>query len=82
MTGKPNKNLPMDLQSLARGYTETVIKTLGGIASNGESESARVAACAQLLDRGWGKSPQPVTGKDGVEPIEVLVRTIIGERGK
>ena len=75
--GKPKRRLPIDVQSLARGYTKTVIKTLGGIAETGESEAARVAACDSLLDRGWGKSPQPVTGRDGEEPIEVIVRTII-----
>ena len=77
MTGKPNKNLPIELQSLARGYTETVIKTLGGIAQTGESEAARVAACNSLLGRGWGKPAQPVTGKNGEEDIQVTIRTII-----
>jgi hypothetical protein len=79
---KPNKKLPIDLQSLARSYTKMSIDVLSGIAQAGESESARVTACGMLLDRGWGKSPQPVTGRNGEEPIEVTIRTIIGERGK
>ena len=33
MTGKPNRNLPMEVQSLARAYTERAIKILGGIAA-------------------------------------------------
>jgi hypothetical protein len=70
------------VQSLARAYTKLSIRTLGGIANAGESEAARVAACNSLLDRGWGKPAQPVTGKDGVEPIEVTIRTIIGAREK
>ena len=65
------------LRSMARGYTEIAIKTLGGIASNGESDAARVSACAQLLDRGWGRAAQPITGKDGEEDIRVTIRTII-----
>ena len=77
MTGKPNKNIPIEVQSLARAYTKLAINTLSGIAGEGQSEAARVAAAGMLLDRGWGKSPQPVTGKDGEEPIEVIVRTII-----
>lgn len=70
----------MDLQALARGYTEIAIKTLGGIATSGQNESARVSAAAQLLDRGWGRPAQPITGKDGVEDIQVTIRTIIGEK--
>lgn len=77
---KPSKKLPLDVQSLARSYTKLSIETLGGIANAGESEAARVAACNSLLDRGWGKPAQPVTGKDGVEDIQVTIRTIIGER--
>jgi hypothetical protein len=59
-----------------------VIKQLGDIAQNGESEAARVSACAQLLDRGWGKAAQPITGAGGVEPIEVTIRTIIEGKKK
>jgi hypothetical protein len=54
----PKKKLPINLESLARSYTETAIQTLGGIASNGESEAARVSASIALLDRGWGKPKQ------------------------
>lgn len=76
MTGKPNKNIPIEVQSLARSYTKLSIETLGGIAGAGTNESARVAACGMLLDRGWGKPNQPVTGKDG-DDIRVVIRTII-----
>lgn len=31
------------------------VKVLAGIAENGTSEPARVAAAVALLDRGWGK---------------------------
>jgi hypothetical protein len=66
-----------ELQSMARAYTDTVLNTLGGIASNGTSEAARVSACAELLNRGWGRPAQPVTGKDGAEDIKVTIRTIV-----
>jgi len=74
---KPSRKLPIDVQSLARSYTKLSIETLGGIANASESDSARVAACIQLLDRGWGKPAQPVTGKNGEEDIQVVIRTII-----
>lgn len=64
---------------MARAYTEAAINSLGGIATNGESESARVAAAVALLDRGWNKPASSVehTGKDGQEDIRVTIRTII-----
>jgi hypothetical protein len=76
-TPKRKSAADLDVRSLARGYTDLSIKTLGGIAQNGTSDAARVAACAQLLDRGWGKAAQPVTGAGG-EDIQVTIRTIIG----
>jgi hypothetical protein len=61
---------------LARGYTNVCIKTLGGIATSGESEQARIQAAAILLDRGWGKAAQPVTGEGGEGAIEIIIRNI------
>lgn len=66
----------MDLKSLARAYTQLSIQTLGGVAQNGDTDAARVSACRELLDRGWGKANQPVTGEDG-GPIEFTIRTIV-----
>ena len=62
---------------MARGHTELCIKVLAGIAQNGDSESARVAAAGILLDRGWGKAPQTHTGTDGEGEINVVIRHII-----
>jgi hypothetical protein len=55
-----------DIRSLARSYTEMAVQSLAGIAQNGQSESARVAACEALLSRGWGKPAQPIeNGENG-----------------
>ena len=44
------------IESLARSYTDTAIKTLAGIIrSETAPPMARVAACKVMLDRGWGK---------------------------
>ena len=51
----PKKKLPDDVRSLARAYTHMGVKVLAGIAENGTSEPARVAAAVALLDHGWGK---------------------------
>ena len=45
-------------------YCVVGIQTLAGIARNSTSDAARVSAAQALLDRGWGKAPQPHTGED------------------
>ena len=70
---------PADLRSLARAHTELGIQTLAGIARNSTSDTARVQAVGMLLDRGWGKAPQPHTGEDG-DIIHVVIRDIAEER--
>jgi hypothetical protein len=42
--------------------------------------AARTHAATALLDRGWGKAIQPVSGEDG-KAIEILVRTIVDGKG-
>lgn len=72
----------IDVRSLARGYTDMAIRQLAGIAQNGEKEASRVAACDILLNRGWGKAAQPLTGANGAEDIQVTIRTIIEGKKK
>lgn len=74
--GTPKKKLPLDLKSLARSYTEIAVKTLGGIAQNGESEAARVGAAVALLDRGWGKPNQPHDAKIDGE-LRITIRKMM-----
>jgi hypothetical protein len=74
----PKKKLPINLESLARSYTETAIQTLGGIASNGESEAARVSASIALLDRGWGKPKQDNNHTLGGE-VRVVLRKMLSD---
>jgi hypothetical protein len=69
-----------DIRSLARSYTEMAIQALAGVAQNGQSESAKVAAAEALLSRGWGKPAQPLVGGDDDDPairFQQIVRTIV-----
>ena len=54
-----------------------MIQRLAGIVDSSQDENAVVRAGAQLLDRGYGRAPQPITGKDGVDDIRVTIRTIL-----
>ena len=54
-----------DIRSLARAQTALAIRTLTGVCgSKAAPAAARVSAASALLDRGWGKAPQPHTGED------------------
>jgi hypothetical protein len=75
---KMAKNLG-HIESLARSYTDTAIKTLAGIMMEPSAPArARIAAAAILLDRGWGKPKENVELPDA-EPRQIthIVREIV-----
>ena len=68
----------VDIRSLARVHTETCIRTLASIVAQPKAPAnARVAAAAQLLDRGWGKALQPHVADDGNGNLQVIIRHIV-----
>ena len=74
-----------DIRSLARAQTALAIRTLTGVCgSKAAPAAARVSAAQALLDRGWGKAPQPHIGED--DPLAsrgcVMTRPLLsGSRG-
>jgi len=55
-----------EVRELARAHTGEAIETLVSIMTNPKSASAaRVSAANALLDRGYGKPPQHITGEGG-----------------
>jgi hypothetical protein len=67
------------ISGMAKPHGARAIQVLLEIATDGDSEAARVAACKELLDRGFGKVPQPVEG-DG--PGVTVVNVVTGVRGR
>ena len=61
---------------MCRAYTPDTVRTVAGIAKNGQSENTKLQAIHMLWERGWGKAAQPVTGEDGEGTIEITVRVI------
>ena len=45
-----------------------------------DKDAVRAYCANSLIDRGWGKPNQPVTGAEG-KAIEILVRTIVDGKG-
>jgi hypothetical protein len=69
--GTPNKaSLP--LKTVAQEYGPRVIEKLWAICEKGESDQAKINAARELLDRGYGKPAQPVSGDGDGEPITVI----------
>lgn len=60
---------------LARRHTAAALKTLVEVATQGDSDAARVSAANAILDRGYGKASQPLehTGKDGISLADEAV---------
>jgi hypothetical protein len=53
-----------ELRALARAHAPDAIKELARLAIKAKSETARVAAIRELLDRGYGKAQQIVENED------------------
>jgi hypothetical protein len=71
--GRPK--LPEDVKhvrELARQYTESAIAALVEVLDS-DSAAGKVAAANALLDRGWGRAEQPITGADG-GPVQTVSR--------
>ena len=64
------------IRSLARAQTALAIRTLTGVCgSKAAPAAARVSAASGLLDRGWGKAPQPHASEDDKD-IRITIRQI------
>ena len=64
-----------DVRELARAHCPDAIGELARLAVEAKSESARIAAIRELLDRGYGKATQPLADEiipDG-EPFEFSI---------
>ena len=62
--GRPK--VAAEVKELARAHTGVAIETLVSIMTNTKSApAARVSAANALLDRGYGKPPQHISGEGG-----------------
>lgn len=63
-----------DIKALAQKHTPDALFTLASIMKASDSDAARVSAAKELLDRAYGKAPQPQTGEGGTGPILLAVQ--------
>jgi hypothetical protein len=68
-----------DLRLLARAHAPEAIKELARLATKARSETARIAAIRELLDRAYGKATQyvgaehEVTGVSGDDEVSMKI---------
>jgi len=80
--GTPNKQ-PREMRELAQQFgPDAIIKLaeLAGLISDAphaDTSAAQISAIKELLDRGYGKSVQPITGDETAPPVQHVVRTIV-----
>jgi hypothetical protein len=66
-----------EVQELARQYAPTAIVELARLALKAKSETARIAAIRELLDRGYGRSRQAVeVSAPAGDPLHLLLEEI------
>lgn len=64
------------LQALAAAHTEEAIDTLARLMREGQTDDVRLRAANAILDRGYGKPVQAISGDDG-GPVAIMpVRTM------
>lgn len=73
IAGTPNK-ATADLKGLAREYTQEALDGLVRVLRSSESDQARVAAANSILDRGYGKASQVLSGDEDGGPIKTITR--------
>ena len=69
-----------EIRSLARSHSRTAVRVLVDIMRSDDATPAvRLSAANAILDRGWGKTAQPIeNGEDGVlELIHRIERIIV-----
>ena len=78
--GSPNK-ITREIKEIAHQYGPGALKELARIATQGESEAARVAACREILDRAYGKAMQAIQGTVDYGISEQLAELFRGNAG-
>jgi hypothetical protein len=72
VSGNPSgrKAIPEDVRALAKTYTLDAINALARALKHRDAR-VQITAAALLLDRGWGKCPQPLAGDPNSPPIPI-----------
>lgn len=67
-----------DIKDAARLHGEAAVARLAYLMMKADSEQAQVAACKELLDRGYGKPAQAIVGDEDEAPVKTVMEIIWG----
>lgn len=77
--GRPKKTQEeYDLEAACRALAPEAVEVLARVMREGKAESSRVRAAETVIDRGFGKAAQVVTGKDGKDIFESIKIVFVG----
>lgn len=71
----------VNLRELARSYTLEAVNVLARCLKS-EDDKVAIDASKTMLDRGWGRAAQAVTGEDGEGPVKHALTMTIEFVGK
>lgn len=72
--GRPKED--GEVKAIARSHTREAIERLAGWMRS-DNASASVTASQALLDRGWGRPAQAITGEGGAPLLPTIVTQIV-----
>jgi len=77
VAGTPNK-ATRDIKEAARAHGPAAIKKLASLMQSADSDTAKIAAAKELLDRAYGKATQPLAS-DPEAPfiVQVIERRVV-----
>jgi len=66
----------VNLRELARTYTLECIEVIAKCLKS-QDEKTALTASQTMLDRGWGKAAQAITGEDGEGPVNHAIKMTV-----
>jgi hypothetical protein len=73
--GTPNK-ITLEIRTLAQKHGPEAFARIVELSASADTHAVRLAAAREILDRAYGRSPQPITGEGGEGPIQCQFTTV------
>lgn len=74
--GTLNKST-VEIKTLAQKHGAEAIGILAVLMKTSDSDTAKISAAKELLDRGYGKAAQSITGPDGVPLMPPVIQFML-----
>lgn len=83
--GRPKGKLSQakrDIAEAAREHADIALSVVLEIAQNGDTDATRLSAARELLDRGFGKSPQAIDVQSSDGSLKPLTINLVAPKPK